>query len=378
MKIIRLIEQKLNRFLWCGKDTKAKAKVSQANVCFPKKEGGLGIKQLEVWNRAAMLSHIWNLFARAGSLWVAWVETIWPKGRSFWHIPIPSSCSWCWKKSLKLRVVAKQLIRFSIGKESRVFLWWDSWHPDGCLLAKYGHRAMYDAGSNMGARVSSIIRDVQWYWPAARSESIVQIQSRLPEVLICEADQPIWSSKKGTYSCAETWEFLREKKPIIPWFNLVWFPMAIPSHSFMLLLVFRGAIVTKVKMSGWGYGRDTLCRFYYGKQESLEHFFSCNFSRRVWRAVMADCMINPAIEWEEVERWSVSSLTGGSLWVNLCKLCLAASVYHLWKLRNDLCHCNTPRTEEAVVKQMKWEVRTRIMAKGKFKLSRQNANLVQM
>jgi len=171
---------------------------------------------------------------------------------------------------------------------------------------------------------------------------------------------------------------LKHGNSIIPWFNLVWFPMAIPSHSFMLLLVFRGAIVTKVKMSGWGYGRDTLCRFYYGKQESLEHFFSCNFSRRVWRAVMADCMINPAIEWEEVERWSVSSLTGGSLWVNLCKLCLAASVYHLWKLRNDLCHCNTPRTEEAVVKQMKWEVRTRIMAKGKFKLSRQNANLVQM
>lgn len=76
---------------------------------------------------------------------------------------------------------------------------------------------------------------------------------------------------------------------------------------------------------------------------------------------MAECMINPAIEWVEVERWSVSSLTGGSLWVNLCKLCLATSVHHLWKLRNDLC----------LVKQIKWEVHTRIMAKGKFKLSRQ-------
>jgi hypothetical protein len=34
-KVIQLIEQKLNRFLWCGNDTKAKAKVSWDNVCVP-------------------------------------------------------------------------------------------------------------------------------------------------------------------------------------------------------------------------------------------------------------------------------------------------------------------------------------------------------
>jgi hypothetical protein len=30
-------------------------------------------------------------------------------------------------------------------------------------------------------------------------------------------------------------------------------------------------------------------------------------------------------------------------------LCLGASVYHLWKLRNDLCYGNPLRVEEAVV-----------------------------
>jgi hypothetical protein len=53
-----------------------------------------------------MLNHIWSLFTRAGSLWVAWVETTWLKGRSFWHIPIPSTCSWSWKNLLKLREFA--------------------------------------------------------------------------------------------------------------------------------------------------------------------------------------------------------------------------------------------------------------------------------
>jgi hypothetical protein len=80
-QIIMLIEQKFNRFLWNGRDTNAHAKVAWDKICFPKK-GGLGIKKIEVWNKASMLNHIWNIFAKAGSLWVAWVEANWAKGRS--------------------------------------------------------------------------------------------------------------------------------------------------------------------------------------------------------------------------------------------------------------------------------------------------------
>lgn len=49
-KIIKLLEQKFNRFLWSGTDSiKAEAKVSWELVCVPKTEGGLGLKRLETW-----------------------------------------------------------------------------------------------------------------------------------------------------------------------------------------------------------------------------------------------------------------------------------------------------------------------------------------
>jgi hypothetical protein len=73
-KVVKLIEQKLNRFLWGEKDSRANAKLAWDKICIPKKEGGLGIKKLDIWNQACMLHHIWTLFARSGSLWVAWVE----------------------------------------------------------------------------------------------------------------------------------------------------------------------------------------------------------------------------------------------------------------------------------------------------------------
>jgi hypothetical protein len=129
-KVINAIEQKFNRFLWNGKDIEAaKAKVAWNDICFPKKEGGLGLKRIEVWNKTSMLRHIWSLFARSGSLWVAWIKEIFLKKISFWSVSIPQNCCWCWRKILKLRDIAKKLLRFEVGDGKNIHLWMDFWHP---------------------------------------------------------------------------------------------------------------------------------------------------------------------------------------------------------------------------------------------------------
>jgi hypothetical protein len=129
--------------------------------------------------------------------------------------------------------------------------------------------------------------------------------------------------------------------------------------------VFRGALVTKEKMYSWGYGGDALCRCCFGRQESIEHlFFQFSFSRRIWKKLMASCLIfDTFVEWSDVANWSIAALKGMGLQVSLCKLCFAATVYHVWKQMNDLCHGNTPRTEEDIVVQITWEVLSKIMAK---------------
>jgi hypothetical protein len=61
-------------------------------------------------------------FAQAGSIWVAWINDNWLRGRSFWQIPIPQSCSRSWNQILKLRELAKRMLRFKVGDGNKIFL----------------------------------------------------------------------------------------------------------------------------------------------------------------------------------------------------------------------------------------------------------------
>jgi hypothetical protein len=106
---------------------------------------------------------------------VGWVEKNLLKGNSLWQVSIPQNGSWSWKKLLKFRNVAKQFLSFKVGDGSKIFLWHDSWHPEGCLFDNFGYRVIYDAGRNIGPRVSTIIKDGEWFWPNARSEHLVII-----------------------------------------------------------------------------------------------------------------------------------------------------------------------------------------------------------
>jgi hypothetical protein len=87
------------------------------------------------------------------------VDSYWLKGRSLWNISIPKVCSWSWKKLLNLRETAKKFISFKVGEGTSISLWFDLWHPAGRLLDTYVFRIVYDIGSILDARLSSVIKD---------------------------------------------------------------------------------------------------------------------------------------------------------------------------------------------------------------------------
>ncbi|XP_039043801.1 uncharacterized protein LOC120183093 [Hibiscus syriacus] len=106
-----LIEQLCSRFFWKGADKPAAGvRVSWRKICYPKSEGGLGLKDLKTWNKACMMSHIKNILAGEGSLWVAWLKSYIFKTNNFWSIAVKSNMSWSLKHILKLRTEASYIL----------------------------------------------------------------------------------------------------------------------------------------------------------------------------------------------------------------------------------------------------------------------------
>ena len=101
---IRRIESILAAFLWKGTTlSSAGAKVAWSSICFPRREGGLGVKRLQTWNRSAILRHIWRLLTDHESTWSSWVRATLLRGQSFWSVRVTSGASWTWRKILQSR-----------------------------------------------------------------------------------------------------------------------------------------------------------------------------------------------------------------------------------------------------------------------------------
>lgn len=100
-------------------------------ACLPKSQGGLGLRDLSIWNECLMCKHLWNLARNKESLWVKWINVIRLRGKSIWEVKlmVESSCGW---KQMFLRSKRDHVFK-KIGDGMGTFLWYDVWNDIGPL-----------------------------------------------------------------------------------------------------------------------------------------------------------------------------------------------------------------------------------------------------
>lgn len=85
----------------------------------------------------------------------------------------------------------------------------------GPLLLKYGMRAGYDSTLLLQAKVAAVINGNSWCWPAARSDSLVEIQIQLCGDLQAVEGQEdrifCKCSASGDYEAHDVWKTLGGK-----------------------------------------------------------------------------------------------------------------------------------------------------------------------
>ncbi|GJW51132.1 putative RNA-directed DNA polymerase, eukaryota, reverse transcriptase zinc-binding domain protein [Tanacetum coccineum] len=165
-RILLEIEQLMRGFLWCqGGLSRGKAKVSWEVVCLPKDEGGLGIRRLDLFNKALMTTHIWKLLSVKESLWVKWIYKYKIRDRNFWKLPCRGNMTWGWRNILQCRPFIREFFKYKIGNGNNVSLWYDNWCSISPLASIMATRYMNRDGLNTSSKVSDVFQNGNVVWP---------------------------------------------------------------------------------------------------------------------------------------------------------------------------------------------------------------------
>lgn len=112
--------------------------VSWINICKPKAEGGLGIKNLSEWNIASGGKLMWDILLNKKSLWNDWIRNKYMANKSIWDYKIQPYYSSAWKGILKARSVLRGHISYIISDGQHINLCIDPWINGYSINQMYG------------------------------------------------------------------------------------------------------------------------------------------------------------------------------------------------------------------------------------------------
>lgn len=101
--VIKEVEVVCRIFLWSGSaQFSSKSPVAWDRVCPPYEQGGLNIRNFQVWNMVTVLKKLWTIDKEKNRLWLRWVHSYYIKQQSIWTMGILGIATWCWKRFFPL------------------------------------------------------------------------------------------------------------------------------------------------------------------------------------------------------------------------------------------------------------------------------------
>ncbi|GJT84747.1 putative RNA-directed DNA polymerase, eukaryota, reverse transcriptase zinc-binding domain protein [Tanacetum coccineum] len=354
-RILLEIEQLMRGFLWCqGGLSRGKAKVAWEVVCLPKDEGGLGIRRLDLFNKALMTTHIWKLLSMKESLWVKWIHKYKIRDRNFWELPCRGNMTWGWRKILQLRPLIREFFKYKIGNGNNVSLWYDHWCSISPLASIIVTRYINRDGLKTSSKVSDVFHNGTVVWP----QELV-------------ARYPLLGSIVGPNSVGfiDTLEWLDNVGVVKPFsVNTVW--QAVRPSKLKMQDILRSWDV-----SGNLATNFPLCDSIPNSHAHL--FFDCVFSKHVWNRVKDWAgLSNVAPSIDLIINVIIPTAKRRTLKCIIAKLVVAAAAYFIWHGRNYRLFKRAKRSEDHVVDCILSSVRLKLFS-CHFKQSQEGFDLMR-
>ncbi|XP_028784473.1 uncharacterized protein LOC114740485 [Neltuma alba] len=294
----RELDSLISRFWWGQKDEEGRIHwKSWKSLSAPKMEGGLGFRDLELFNLALLAKTAWRILLNPEDFWCRILKGLYFPECDFLNAKKGNKASWCWSSILEGRELLKENLCWKINDGGSAKIFTDKWLPSvkGCKLRG---RTLEDDKKDL--YVKALI--VNGKWDFTQVEGILSDEEKdwikmikLPG-LNC-ADRLIWlRSRDGFYSVKMGYRVAKEKaekmekkdpttsyKPSKSLWSGIWRIKMPPKVLHFIWRAINSALATKEALFRRKCSCSPMCDICQIHPESVEHMlFLCPWAQKCW------------------------------------------------------------------------------------------------
>jgi hypothetical protein len=334
--VLNLCNRAQRHYFWAKEEDSSSLNTLAAwsNVCRPRHCGGLGVKNLELQNKALLMKQLHKFYSHADTPWVKLVWSLY--GDNVPHTKTGKGSFW-WRDIFSLVGEYMSFSRSKIGNSNSVLFWKDFWQEGTLLCDRYPRLFSFalDEHILVAALLSADDMTSKFYLPlsieAYQELQLVQQLAR-NNPLIADAHDTrcfVWGEK---YTSARFYRFLFERVPKNDIMISIWCSKALPKIKVFLWLMFLDRLNTRDIMLRKNWRIDSGSECILCQTVSLETrthlFFEFDFARDYWNAIN--------IQWPSGKTivegfWEAKNNFQGPCFVEI----FACAAWNIWKTRND-------------------------------------------
>lgn len=288
------------RYWWSQQDGKDKCHwVSWERMTKSKKEGGLGLRDLHLFNMAMLSRQSWRLLQFPDTLCATVLKAKYFPECSILEVVAQPGASYTWRSILLGRDLLKEGIVWRIGDGTSVRVWTDPWIPRGSSRQPATHQ-----GHAIVSKVSELINPVTDQWNEALVRMLFSEEDAhsILAILLRQGMEDFISwhfDKRGQFSVKSAYQLgvaIRERslhhdastsaiqEQGSPLWNKLW-PLGVPSK--VRLFTWRlahNSLPTRLNINRKQIELDTRCPMCLRLDEDGGHLFlKCKKVKALWR-----------------------------------------------------------------------------------------------